>query len=268
MPPSVDTLPPLPELLEAVREITRRAGDLALGALAQIEGELKEDMTFVTAADRQTEQFLRRELREIAPHVGFWGEEFGRHGHEDLTWIVDPIDGTNNLVYGVPIWGVSVGLAHRGESILGVFHLPLIRETFYAYQGGGAYLNGAKISVRKRTPHHHQDCLGITSYSARRLDFSDVTGYLRVLGSITTEVVYAACGRFYACVSYGDKLVDLGAAVCIAREAGCELTYLSGQPFHLKEWMEKPPPDEPMLIGPAWAIDEIRDTLVARPVQE
>jgi myo-inositol-1(or 4)-monophosphatase len=262
---SSPTVPPLPDLLEAVRDVARRAGDLAVGAMAEAEGELKEDLTFVTVVDRQVEQFLYRELTDLAPGLGFLGEEYGRRGEaSERFWIVDPIDGTNNLIYGLPSWGISIGLAEGGDSVLGVYHLPITRETFSAYRGGGAFLNGDRIRPREATPLHHQDCVGITSVAARRLDLRPVVGYLRLLGSIGSEVVYTARGALYGCISLGDKLVDMGAVDCIAREAGCEFIYLSGRPFRLGEWIDAPPPDEPLLIGPDWAIQELREKLKDR----
>jgi fructose-1,6-bisphosphatase/inositol monophosphatase family enzyme len=122
-------------------------------------------------------------------------------------------------------------------------------------------MNGTRIQARQQTPLHAHDCLGITSEGARGLDLNKALGYLRLLGSIATEVVYAAQGRLYACISLGDKLVDMGAAACIAREAGCEMNYLSGDAFRLGDWMEAPPRPEPLFIGPDWAVRELRERL-------
>jgi myo-inositol-1(or 4)-monophosphatase len=255
------SLPPLFDLLESVREITRRAGEIAVGKLAQVEGEIKEDKTYVTAIDRQLEQFLRRELEGLAPEVGFLGEEYGRSGNQDCLWIIDPIDGTNNLVYGIPQWGISVGLAVEGESVLGVFHMPLTRETFYAVSGGGAYVNGERLQPSAEHVAHQQHCLGVTTEVVREYNLTPVSGYFRLLGTIAGEIVYAARGSLYACISRGDKVVDLGAAVCIAKEAGCTLEYLSRRPFLLQEWIDGNIPDEPLLIGPEWAVRELQDIL-------
>jgi myo-inositol-1(or 4)-monophosphatase len=265
MPLTRDALPPLSELTASVVEIVRRAGDLALSVIGDVTGELKDDLTFVTEADKKVERFLQSELLALTPGIGFWGEEYGQHGDQELTWIVDPIDGTNNFLFGIPLWGISAGLAENGESILGVFHLPIPNETFHAYRGGGAFMNGSPIRPRELKNERHQECLGVTSHSARSYDFSRTVGNLRLLGSIATEVVYAARGSLYACISMGDKLVDLGAAECIAREAGCEMTYLSGDPFRLGDWMKGPSRDEALLIGPSWAVQELRERIPGSP---
>jgi myo-inositol-1(or 4)-monophosphatase len=244
-----------------VREIARRAGEIAVGKLAQVEGEIKEDHTFVTAIDRQVEQFLRRELEALAPEVGFLGEEYGRSGNPDCFWILDPIDGTNNLVYRIPLWGISVGLAVEGESVLGVFQMPLTGETFYAHSGGGASVNGERLQPLPRRLEHGQHCLGVTTEVVREYNLTPVSGYFRLLGTIAGEIVYAAKGSLYACISRGDKVVDLGAAVCIAKEAGCTLEYLSRRPFRLQEWIDGDIPDEPLIIGPEWAVRELQDGL-------
>lgn len=258
-------LPPLPELLEPVREIARRAGEIAVGKLAQVEEEVKEDKTLVTAIDRELEQFLIRELEPLAPGVGFLGEEYGRSGSQDCMWILDPIDGTNNLVYGIPQWGISIGLAVEGEAVLGVFHMPLTSETFYATAGGGAFINGERLQPRTAEAKHQQHCLGVTSEVVREYDLSPVRGYFRLLGTIAGEIVYTARGSLYACISRGDKVVDLGAAVCIAKEAGCTLEYLSQRPFRLQEWIDGRIPEEPLLIGPEWALRDLQRILKRKP---
>lgn len=254
-------LPPLSELLEAVREIARRAGEIAVGKLAQVEEEIKEDKTLVTAIDRQLELFLRKELEPLAPEVGFLGEEFGRSGNPDCMWILDPIDGTNNLVYEIPLWGISIGLAVNGESVLGVFHMPLTGETFTAIAGGGAFINGERMQPREAHAAHSQHCLGVTSEVVREYNLTPIPGYFRLLGTIAGEIAYAARGSLYACISRGDKVVDLGAVVCIAKEAGCVLEYLSGAPFRLQAWIDGEIPQEPLVIGPAWAVHDLQANL-------
>ncbi len=258
------TLPPLPELLHAVREITERAGDLAVGLMAQAIGEVKADSTLVTEVDRQVEQFLRRELSALAPDIGFLGEEYGHTGDTENLWIVDPIDGTNNLVYRVPMWGVSVGLALGGQPALGVFHLPLVHETFTAARGHGAFLNGAPLIPRDAPTTHRQELIGITTDVARDWDLTGVYGFFRLFGSIAAEVAYVAKGSLNACVSLGDKVVDLGAVIPITLEAGCEWRYLSGDAFDFAEWLAHGPRPEPLLVGPTWAVEELRATLRKR----
>jgi myo-inositol-1(or 4)-monophosphatase len=254
-------LPPLHDLLDAATKIAHRAGEIALGKLAEVEEEVKEDKTLVTAIDRQLEQFLRRELEPLAPEVGFLGEEFGRSGSEECIWILDPIDGTNNLVYGIPQWGISIGLAVEGESVLGVFHMPLTHETFTAVAGGGAFINGERMRARAATAVHQQQCLGVTSEVVREYNLTPIPGFFRLLGTIAGEIAYAARGSLYACISRGDKVVDLGAAVCIAKEAGCLLEYLSGEPFRLQAWIDGDIPQEPLLIGPEWAVRDLQASL-------
>ncbi|HEY3281471.1 MAG TPA: inositol monophosphatase family protein, partial [Armatimonadota bacterium] len=246
--------------------IVENAGQQALRSLAAaaLVGELKADSTVVTRLDREMEQLLEPQLRELDPGAGFLGEEYGFRGaSRERLWVVDPIDGTANLVHGIPMWGIAVGLLEAQESVLGVFHLPLLGETFAAATGQGAVLNGVPLAPQDIGELASEDTLVATSRSLRRVDFVPVQGRLRALGSICAELCYAAAGRFAGCISMGDKLTDMVAPVCVCREAGLRLEWLSGGSFHF-EGMEERLGHDALVVAPEATNAYLRGNLSLR----
>ena len=145
------TTPTLDELLELALEAAREAGEIALHYFTRdVQVEVKSDQTPVTVADREGERLLRARIEERFPGHGIVGEEFGVvRAHAPYRWILDPIDGTQSFIRGVPLWGVMIGVEQDGESVLGVVHFPALRETVWARAGGGAWWNGKRACVSR-----------------------------------------------------------------------------------------------------------------------
>jgi len=220
--------------IEYVKAIAQEAGDAALGRMDGITYELKADNSYVTAIDRDTEQFVRERLAAKYPDFAFQGEEFGRYGAEGVPlWAVDPIDGTTNLVFGIPFWCVSIGLIADGQAVAGALYMPRTGEMYWGVRGQGAFRNGVRLQVKDRDTIHLEDTLGFTSTAIKTLNVSALAGRIRCLGSIAAEVVYAARGTLCSHVGCREGANDLAAALCIAHEAGCVSEYLSGEPFEL-----------------------------------
>lgn len=106
----------------------------------------------VTAADKACEKFISEKVRAFYPDHSFLGEEGADyHGTSDYSWVVDPLDGTNNFSQGLPIFCTSIGVAYKGAPIAGVVYLPYLKELFTATRGGGAYFNGTPIRIGTKT---------------------------------------------------------------------------------------------------------------------
>lgn len=220
--------------IEFVKAVAREAGTRALTMIADIQPELKADNSYVTHVDRETEQFVRHRLAERYPDFAFQGEEYGRFGAEDTPlWAVDPIDGTTNMVFGIPLWCVSIGLIADGQAVAGALYIPRTEEMFWGERGKGSFCNGVRLQARDREALHLEDTLGFTSSAMKTLDVSALIGRLRCLGSIATEVVYAARGSLCSHVGCYEGANDLAAALCIAKEAGCVAEYLTGEPLDM-----------------------------------
>lgn len=138
------------DLLPEAVDLAERAAKIAVGYFRKsLLIEMKENHTPVTIADKKTEEWLRGELDKRFPEHGIIGEEFG-HGSRagsELTWTVDPIDGTRSFIRGIPLWGTLLGLMHGDEPVLGVMVLPGLDETYSAAAGTGTMCNGHPVHV-------------------------------------------------------------------------------------------------------------------------
>ncbi len=252
--------------IEFVKAIALEAGKNALGMLGDIQPEFKSDNSYVTHIDRQTEKFIQARLSERYPDFSFQGEEYGRFGSEaGPLWAVDPIDGTTNMVFGLPIWGVSIGLIAEGKSVAGVFYIPRTDEMFWGEIGKGSYCNGVRLDARDRDDLHHEDTLGFTSTAIKTLDVTALTGRIRCLGSIAAEVAYTANGSFCSHVGINEGINDLAAVLCIAHEAGCVSAYLSGESLHIPEIVHEGKTRAAFVVAPPRMAEYIQSKVRPRP---
>ncbi len=112
--------------------------------------DTKDDQSPVTAADRAGERVIVDTLRQYFPDYGVLGEEFGAHaGREgdDARWIIDPIDGTQNFIRGIPFFGTLIALEQAGKITVGVVSAPAQGDLLYAAKGLGAFANGERLAV-------------------------------------------------------------------------------------------------------------------------
>lgn len=137
------------ELLEFAVALARGAGDITLNYFRkQPETSRKSDGSYVTIADREAEDFLRRQIAERFPDDGVLGEEEGEQtGRSGRRWIVDPIDGTFAFVHGVPLYGVLIALEIDNQPTIGVVNMPALNELVSAATGAGCFFNGEPAHV-------------------------------------------------------------------------------------------------------------------------
>lgn len=222
--------------IELVKSVVVEAGKAALARWGTVGAEIKADTTLVTAVDRDTERFIEGALSQRYPDYAFVGEEYGWRGERDVpVWACDPIDGTTNYVYGLPHWCVSVGLIHEGVSQLGALYLPVTDELFWAVRSEGAFRNGERIHATDRECMGSEDPICFTSNASKTLSTEAILGRVRCLGSIASELAYTARGNLVATIGLSEGIVDIGAALCICSEAGCDFRYLEGPAVDLEE---------------------------------
>jgi histidinol-phosphatase len=138
-------------LLDFSIDLAVRAGEIVLPHfLERAAPERKPDGSFVTAADRAAETFMRERIAQAYPDDAILGEEFGAtQGSSGRRWILDPIDGTFSFVHGVPLFGVLIGVEYDGCPNVGVAHFPALGDTIAAARGHGCRLNGASVRVSR-----------------------------------------------------------------------------------------------------------------------
>lgn len=160
--------------------------------------------------------------------------------NDEYMWLIDPLDGTNNFLNGLPFFCVSLALMKGQEVIVGVVYQPLLNETFYALKGRGAYLERyfgkkkvtKKLKASRKTPYL-KDCLISTNLGSHRQikQWPEVRAFRR-LGSAALELCYVAGGILDG---YWDEQLqpwDMAAGGLICEEAGIKITDLNRQSFH------------------------------------
>jgi myo-inositol-1(or 4)-monophosphatase len=193
----------------------------------------------VSDADRDAERTIKELLAAERPGDGLLAEEGGRAESESgRRWVVDPLDGTVNYLYGVPVWAVSVALEDDDGGILGVVHDPVHGETFTAIRGEGALLNGKPIRVTGCD--RMELALVATGFSyeeERRVAQAEIARALlprvrdiRRAGAAAIDLAWLAAGRWDAFYERGIKHWDWAAARLVVEEAGAVTGDLPGEP--------------------------------------
>jgi myo-inositol-1(or 4)-monophosphatase len=227
-----DGRPPRPADLERLAASTARA---TAGLIATTYGQPRavgrksSPTDVVTQTDLHAEELVRQLLSDATPGAGFLGEEGGTSAPTaPLQWIVDPLDGTVNFLYGVPIFAVSVAAAVDGDVVAGAVVDVLREELFSAHLGGGARRDGRPIWVSACASL--PEALVTTGFSYRA-DLRAAQGEvahrllsrardLRCFGSAALELCWVACGRVDGYFQRDTEVWDRAAGALIAEEAG------------------------------------------------
>ena len=243
--PETGRVHPTPELLDDLlalaTRLAREAGALALSMREGVEtGPSKSSPTdVVTAADRAVERLLVDGVRAARPDDGLLGEEGASvEGTSGLRWVVDPIDGTVNYLYGIPHWAVSVAVEHERRTVVGVVLDPPKDELFTAVRGRGAFLDGRRLACSSATDLGHALVATGFGYDARRRAVQAQLAThvlprvrdLRRLGAGALDLCAVAAGRVDAYFEQGLSPWDLSAGGLVATEAGATLSGLAGDP--------------------------------------
>ncbi len=228
------------ELAELALRVAREAADLVRERRAEpVEVALTKSspVDVVTEADQASERLLAWLLKAARPDDGFLGEEGADvAGTSGVRWIVDPIDGTVNFLYGIAQYAVSVAAELDGEVVAGAVVNPASGLEFCAALGGGATRNDEPIRVRDTVPIDQRLVLTGFSYEARirALQGQAVAQLLpkvrdlRRFGSAALDLCTVACGQADAYVEEGGHLWDYAAAGLVLREAGGRTRMLPG----------------------------------------
>lgn len=251
---------------EIAVQIANEAAELALGYFGRARVDHKDDGSLVTQADREAEELIRRRLDEFFPDHAVFGEEFGLGGAQDspYVWYLDPVDGTSNFVYGMPIWGVSVGLTYEERSIAGAFVMPAMNERYWAWDGGGAYRNGKRVFALDPGQRRHNDLISVYSADGSLYRF-DYGRKHRCLGSAAHALAGVAAGHFVAALQDNWHTYDFGAVLVMCREAGAAVTDLEGHPFEGFAGLERRAVGPALLAAAPGVLQDVLGVLHAGP---
>jgi myo-inositol-1(or 4)-monophosphatase len=224
------------ELLALAVDTAREAGALVARRRAEAPVEVSATKSsptdVVTASDTAAERLIRERIGAARPDDGFLGEEGGdSHGGSRVRWVVDPIDGTVNYLYGIPIYAVSIAAEVDGVVTVGAVHNPVSGETWTALRGQGAWLDGEPVRTGVRAdPAEALVGTGFAYDVATRAEQARQVARLlprvrdiRRIGSASLDLCAVATGRLDAYVEQGLKPWDLAAGGLVAREAGARV---------------------------------------------
>jgi myo-inositol-1(or 4)-monophosphatase len=230
------------DLLRLATTVAAAAGDLLLERRLTVRSDVatKSSSTdMVSDADRATERLVVDALLLARPDDGVLGEEgASRTGTSGVRWVIDPLDGTTNYLYGLPVFAVSVAAEVDGVPTVGVVVDPCHGETFAARRGAGATRNGAPIAAT--TVDDLALALVGTGFAydpARRALQAGVLASvlpavrdIRRGGAAAVDLCWVACGRLDAFYERGLAPWDHAAGALIAAEAGAVTGDLAGGP--------------------------------------
>lgn len=239
---------PTPTLasLEAVAvEAAQRAGQLLRTNFTKTkELRFKEGIhNIVTDSDVASEQLIVETIHRTFPSHTILTEEAGLlETTSQVRWIVDPLDGTVNYAHGIPIFSVSIAVEISGDVVVGVIYHPLLDELFVARRGGGASLNGERITVSRCS--RLADAFLVTGFPYNIASYPEYRDWhfpalvqrgipIRRLGSSALDLAYVAAGRFDGFWEVGLQPWDIAAGVLLVQEAGGRVTDYNGQPHRL-----------------------------------
>ena len=179
--------------------------------------------------DRRIQEQIRKEISQVYREDGFLGEEGGEAASAgQYEWVVDPIDGTVNLFYGIPHYAVSIACRLNGQTLVGAIYDPSRDELFSVHRGGGSCCNGTpmKVSNRERLEESIlalgfskgkktiEKCLQLYHF------YGDKVRKLRAMGSAALDLAYVASGRLDAYIEQGVSIWDVAAGALMVEEAG------------------------------------------------
>jgi fructose-1,6-bisphosphatase/inositol monophosphatase family enzyme len=168
--------------LEFAKALASEAAAVAKRRCHHVTPEEKANLSYVTDLDRDVETMIRERLAARFPEDALSGEEYAVSGGKGpRRWSIDPIDGTGNLVHGLPLWSISIGLIVAGEPTLGVIVIPPLDELFWAVKGAGAWLGDERLHARDAAIFHDQDNVCASTNALRCVDPRSLPGRLRAI---------------------------------------------------------------------------------------
>ena len=221
---------------EAARVLARQAGLVALDYFrnrAQLVVELKGPSDYVSHADRDVENVIRRELAAAFPDDVFLGEETAAQftGPVDRCWVVDPIDGTHNFLRGVPYWNVAIGYVENGRTEIGLVYDPSADALYHALRGTGAWCTtpdgqarlhaaGTQELAGSYVALGHHDRAFEPRYLEIRRRMMEAGVAMRNFGSAALQLAHVASGRLDGFIELQLSAWDAVAALLLVEEAG------------------------------------------------
>lgn len=235
----------------------REGGNIARQYFLSAKGQRKADQSLVSQADVEIERMLREAITRTFPHHGIMGEEEGMQDVDrEFVWCLDPLDGTEAFLCGLPIWAISIGLLRNKEPYRGVVYLPATDDCYWN-DDRGAWWNGNPIAVSEARSLQPTDWL--INHSKTHLDY-DVTfpGKMRSFGSYAAHFCYVARASAPAALIGRPNIWDIAAGMAILHAAGGITTTLPhGEPLVVSTLFDGKISPLPLLASPPALVPDL-----------
>ena len=216
------------------------------GEIENLQVSLKGPGDFVSVSDKRVEKILIDELQKARPNYSILSEEIGEINYDkSFRWIIDPIDGTSNILHGIHHFAISVGLEVNEEIICGIIYDPIKDEMFTAEKSNGSYLNNQRMRVSSRSKLN--DCMIFTGGSKHgskdrgvaleeyKKFSSKVLVPIRKMGSASLDMAYVAAGRCDGFWQRNLNYWDIAAGIILVKEAGGFVTDFNGENRYIEK---------------------------------
>ena len=207
------------------------------GEVENLQVSIKGVSDFVSAADIQSEKILINELSRAYPDYDILAEEAGfiknSKTNSGMKWIIDPLDGTTNFLFGIPHFAISIALQKDGETLSGIVYNPITDDLFWAVRGKGAFCNNKRLRVSVRdkfdsctigTGIPHKGLADHADYLIGLTKVMENAAAIRRFGTASLDLVYVAAGKFDGYWEKNLKIWDIAAGALIVAEAGGSVT--------------------------------------------
>lgn len=225
--------------LEKVFGVIKEAGEFLKNREGANHITEKGASDYVTEVDLKVQQYIGENLKQLAPEIQFLGEEAAdcKVDFDQSVWILDPVDGTTNLIHDYKHSVISLALVEQSKVVLGIIYDPYRDEMFWAKKGEGAFLNGEAIKVSSNTkladslitigtsPYHKE--LAEENFEIFKRVFMDSQD-IRRSGSAALDLAWIACGRIEGYFERKLKIWDYAAGLLLVQEAGGKITNYKG----------------------------------------
>ena len=190
------------------------------GEVENLQVSVKGPSDFVSNADIKAEKIIIDELSKSRKNFSIISEEAGiiKKSDKKNLWVIDPIDGTNNFLHGIPHFAISIAHKYENEIISGIIFDPIKNEIFFAEKNNGSYFNNQRIRVSKKK--NIKDCLFATG--GERKVYKDLK--TRETGSAALDLAYVAAGRFDGYFQKNLNLWDIAAGIILVNESGGKIS--------------------------------------------
>jgi len=232
--------------IEKISELMREAGAFQLKHFRSVDAtvvDMKAARETVSFVDVETESMLYDGLNDILPEAGFFGEETGKSGNQNLMWVVDPLDGTTNFLSGSDHFSISVSLVSDGMPVFGAVYRPYTGEIISAELGKGVRLNDQVVAVQFPDVTV-KDALFVTGFPYRSEDISDaffraaprilrLGRGIRRTGSAALDLAHLGCGFYQGFWESDLQPYDVAAALVMMSENNLVVTNHRGEPYNM-----------------------------------